>query len=431
MKKILYRPSPKMIQLYNEVGNYKHRLVEGAVRSAKSFTCNDIAIKEIQSLPPCDVLVSGYSISSVARNVLAEWKNAINPPGNKRDLFKRHTDAKDDYLTIDWRGLRGKKFYVRGAGKENDFKQIQGATFGYWYADELARHTESFFDMAFTRMSPPWARSLWTTNADTPFHFVKKRLIDDVDMHESGLLNHWTFFLKDNPSLTPEYIKALEQMYTGVFYRRYILSQWVLAEGVIYDFFTEDDNVLKTKDVPEAEHYVLGIDYGTGNPTAFILFGVNQNTRPMIWAEREWYYDSKEHQRQMTDDEYSACLKRFCEDWIPPQKRLSGIYVDPSAASFKAQMRKDGFLFINDADNDVLNGIRTQAVMLKSGLYAVSENCPQTIKDYSAYMWDERAQLRGEDKPVKQHDHTKDAERYPLHTLFESLVNDYAKFVMW
>ena len=92
--------------------------------------------------------------------------------------------------------------------------------------------------------------------------------------------------------------------------------------------------------------------------------------------------------------------------------------MDPSALSFKLQLRRDGFSHVTDAENAVVDGIRTQATMLQTGRYHVLRECKETIKQYAGYVWDARAQERGEDKPLKQYDHTKDEERYLLHTLF-------------
>lgn len=436
MNKVLYKPSAKMKQVYREAHLAKYRFLEGPVRSGKTFVANDVVLKEIQELPPCNVLLSGYSISSVGRNILAEWKEIIDP--KDVGLFRNTRDAKDDYMVIDWRGLRGKRFYVRGAGKDNDYKQIQGATFGYWYADELTRHCESFVDMAMTRLSPPWSLGTWTTNADSPFHYVNTRFIEDKALYAVGsggrsLLKRWRFSLKDNPSLTPEYVESLGRLYTGVFHKRYVLSMWVVAEGSIYDFFDDKVHVIKKPPGPANAYYVC-CDYGTGAPTAIILFGVNSALRPKVWAEREWYWDSKKQGGQLTDADYSRKMMNFL-GWssMRPRSPLRDgtnpvlprkIFVDPSAASFKLQLQRDGFTGVKDADNDVLNGIRTQARMLKLREYAVCECCKQTAADYEGYVWDSKAQLKGEDKPLKQNDHTKDTERYLLQTLFGKRVLD-------
>jgi PBSX family phage terminase large subunit len=398
------------------------------VRSAKSFTANDLAIEEIQRLPPCNVLVSGYSITSVARNVLAEWKKTINPI--RKSLFVSVREDKDEYLKINWRGLRNKRFYLRGAGKENDYMQIQGATFGYWLADELTRHCESFVDMALSRLSMDGAQATWTTNPDHPLHFVKTRFIDDkelyrinVDTGRAEICRH-TFYLSDNPSLTPEYVRGLGKLYTGVFRQRYIESQWVMAEGAIYDFFTRGVNTIPKP--PMAVQRYVGIDYGTHNPTVFLMMGRDDSShRPKIWAEREWYYNSQTAGRQKDDAEYAQDFVQFVHNI-----EIDAVIYDPSAISLLLAIKKalneaGRALVFRAADNSVVNGIRTQQRLLASGEYVVCDCCKQTIDDYGSYVWDKRSAARGEDAPLKEHDHTKDAERYVLHTLFGGQYIDY------
>jgi PBSX family phage terminase large subunit len=221
------------------------------------------------------------------------------------------------------------------------------------------------------------------------------------------------FGFDDNLSLPDSYKEALKREHVGLWYKRFILGLWVLAEGAVYDFFDEaEPYVLAPEGLPEARYKAVACDYGTGNPTSFGLFGVNQYARPRCWLEREWYWDSKKQGRQKTDSEYADAL----EEWLGDD-RPRFVLVDPSASSFKEELRRRR-LMVRDADNDVLEGIRTQANMLRNGEYAMSSMCRQNIEDYYAYVWDKRAQERGEDKPIKQNDHTKDRERYFLHTLF-------------
>jgi len=416
-----------MLEAY--LGSFKARFtfLEGAVRSGKSYTANFAAIKKIKSLPACNVLLSGYSISSIARNVIAEWQSLLDPYG--KNLFRNARDNKEDYLVINYPGLTDKKFYIRGAGKDHDYKQIQGATFGYWLADEFTRHHETFVNMAFSRLSMPFSSGIATMNPDSPFHFAKKKFLDNEKLYtrnEQGFAEFvkYAFYLTDNPSLTKEYIDNLKNIYSGVFYKRYILSLWVLAEGAIYDFFARELYVRSRLLLIHPTKRVVGVDYGTGNPTCFIMFGIDMRKKPFIWAEREYYYDSKKYSKQKTDAEYAADLKAFIGN-----QDVEQIIVDPSAASFKTQLVKEGFCNVTDAENDVIDGIRTQARMLKSGEYAISELCTQTIEDYDGYVWDEKAQLRGEDKPIKQNDHTKDVERYVLFTLFGRRTINYDTFL--
>jgi len=197
-----------------------------------------------------------------------------------------------------------------------------------------------------------------------------------------------------------------------------------LAEGTIYDFWDEAEHVIVSP--LRAEYYIVGIDYGTGNPTAFILFGVKLGGRPSVWAEREYYWDARKMSRQKTDGEYAVNFREFLAGIQP-----LAIYVDPSAASFKLLLQQEGWGQIRDADNSVLDGIRTQARLLKNGEYRVGQECRQTIADYSQYVWDTKKAERGADAPMKVNDHTKDAERYALHSHFGLGLVNYQALNRW
>jgi hypothetical protein len=200
----------------------------------------------------------------------------------------------------------------------------------------------------------------------------------------------------------------------------------VAAEGAIYDFYEDKYPYVRDPDsFPTPYEHLVGIDYGTGNPTAMILMGrdpVQKPGQPQIWAVDEYFYDSVKSKRQKTDEEYAKDFIDFIKGRTP---MVTSVYVDPSAASLKIALRaaltkNQLYCTIKDAVNDVLNGIRVQGTMLRNGRYAISTKCKRTRTDYLGYVWDSKAQERGEDRPLKTGgaDHTQDAQRYPIYTIF-------------
>ena len=101
--------------------------------------------------------------------------------------------------------------------------------------------------------------------------------------------------------------------------------------------------------------------------------------------------------------------------WLSGEK-VRAVILDPAAASFKAQLEKDGHK-VKKAKNDVLDGIRFVATLLLSGSIFVDKSCENLIKEFASYIWDAKAAERGEDKPVKEHDHALDALRYFCYTI--------------
>lgn len=295
-----------------------------------------------------------------------------------------------------------RRIYVAGANDERAETKIRGMTLAGAYGDELTLWPESFFKMLLSRLSVPGAKFFGTTNPDSPFHWLKTDYLDTEGLD----LKSWHFELEDNLNLDPAYVEALKREYTGLWYKRFISGLWVLAEGAVYDMWDEDKHVITDSDLPTRfDRHLVGVDYGTSNPTVFLLFG---QVGDAIYQLDEYYYDSKQAGRQKTDSEYSEDFQNF----VPKHIRPSSIEVDPSAASFIVQLRSDKVTGVQEADNTVLDGIRRVAARLDTSRILVHERCKHTRQEYASYVWDPKKQFKGEDAPLKQFDHCMDATRY-------------------
>lgn len=390
-------------------------LWHGSVRSGKTVACDFRYLQAVgetkKGLSPdaIDVMV-GKTLSSLRRN-------AINPiielVGADNAIF--YSGKQELHL---W----DRVIYTIGANDERSEGKIRGSTIRKAYGDEITLWPESFFKMLDSRLSMESSQFFGSTNPGPPKHYLKKDYIDRA--HEINLKTY-KFNLDDNLALlrdSPSYIEAIKKNYTGLWYKRFILGEWCMAEGSIYDFFDEEAHTITS--TPEAHYYILGGDYGTSNPCTYILFGVNRYTKPRIWAEYEYYFDSNKAQKQKTDSEYSKDFRDFCrknlgEYW---QSRLRASYFDPSAESMQLQLKTDGVISVIDAKNDVLPGIACVATMLKNGDYAIHQRCKNLIEEKYAYVWDKKKQERGLDEPLKQSDHCCDAERYAV---FSEFGNEY------
>ena len=95
------------------------------------------------------------------------------------------------------------------------------------------------------------------------------------------------------------------------------------------------------------------------------------------------------------------------------------VIVDPSAASFKAEIRKRGYFSCMDANNSVIDGIRTTASYIQAGKIYIHKDCEHTIKEFGAYSWDDKS---AEDKVIKENDHAMDSMRYMVHTVIRKRI---------
>jgi PBSX family phage terminase large subunit len=281
------------------------------------------------------------------------------------------------------------------------------------FFDEVALMVQSFVNQATARCSVEGSKLWFNCNPAGPYHWFKVEWLERLK--EKNAL-HLHFTMDDNLSLSPSVKERYYRMYTGVFRKRYIDGLWVLAEGTVYDMFDEDKHIVD--DIPYSIHrYLIGIDFGTNNPTAFLLIGKHND---VYYVVKEYYFDGRSEMRKKTVRTYSKDLKEFMPDNTP-------VYIDPSASPLIAQLEEDG-IYPEQANNDVLDGIQTISVLLEKGKLFIHRSCQNLIREFSSYVWDEKAQRRGEDKPVKDNDHALDALRYAIHTDLTDGVSGFYSF---
>jgi PBSX family phage terminase large subunit len=302
--------------------------------------------------------------------------------------------------------LYGRDVWFVGAPDVSAVATIQGSTLALAYVDEATNLPEPFWKMLESRLRVPGAKLLATANPEGPAHWLKKDFIDNPKLD----LVCWNFSLEDNPTLDEAYKEQLKASYTGMWYNRYILGEWSLAHGAIYDNYDHYNEY--TNPFPAPNYYIVGIDYGTTNATAAVLCAISPKQWPQIRVEAEYYYDSAKKGRSKTDQE----LVRDIKDFIG-YKNVSAIYIDPAAASLKIALRQAD-LPVLDANNDVLLGIKTCSKFIGGKNLVIHKGCTTLREHLQSYAWDSKAAARGEDKPVKKDDHILDALRYAVLSAF-------------
>ncbi len=366
-------------------------ICDGAVRSGKtlcmgmSFVFWAMARFDGERFGLC-----GKTVGSLRRNLVTVLLPVL------RDLgFECDQRISQSRVEIGFRGRRN-TFYLFGGKDEGAAALIQGVTLAGVLMDEAALMPRSFVEQACARCSVEGGKLWFSCNPEGPGHWFYTEWIRDPES-KNALYIHFT--LEDNPALSGRVIARYTRMYRGVFYRRFILGEWVAAEGLIYDFFSQE----YVRPPPEGtpEDFAVSCDYGTANPASFGLWGLYGGS----WYRlREFYWDSRREGRQKTDAEYVADMAALLGGATP-----RFIVADPSAASFIQALSRAGYP-VRRADNDVLCGIRRTAEALREGELVITPDCPDAIREFSLYSWDLSA--GGRDAPVKQNDHAMDDIRY-------------------
>lgn len=378
-------------------------IADGAIRSGKTIAMSlSFVIWAMFTFNGQNFGMCGKTIGSFRRNVLFWLKLMLKARG-----YKVEDHRADNLVIVRRKGIEN-YFYIFGGKDERSQDLIQGITLAGCFFDEVALMPESFVNQATGRCSVDGSKYWFNCNPDGPYHWFK---INWIDKKKEKNIIYLHFTMDDNLSLSERIKKRYRSMYSGVFYKRYILGLWCVAEGIIYDMFDATKNCFdNVKDLlnDENNRYV-SCDYGTQNAMVFLLW--EKSYRGKWYCTKEYYYSGRDKERQKTDCEYADDLERFLDN-----KKVRQIIVDPSAASFITELRKRG-LNVRKAKNDVEDGIRVVGSALNLELIYFQNGCKETLKEFASYTWDAKAGERGEDKPVKQHDHCMDAVRYFVYTV--------------
>lgn len=381
------------------VSHYDGIIADGAIRSGKTVSMSLAYVMwAMETFDNQNLGMAGKTIGAFRRNVITGLKPMLLSRG-----YYFTDRVAENYLEVTRNG-KTNYFYIFGGKDESSQDLIQGITLAGMFFDEVALMPESFVNQATGRCSVDGSKFWFNCNPDGPYHWFKTNWIDD----DEKKLVYLHFTMNDNLSLSEAVKARYRSMYSGVFYDRYIRGLWTVAEGIIYDMFSKEKHVVNSAPDGVGDAYV-SIDYGTQNPTVFLMWV--RGADGVWYCDKEYYYSGREQKRQKTDGEFAEDLIDFIKGYP-----VKNIIVDPSAASFIAECRKNG-LRVQKARNDVLDGIRLTSSALNEEQIKFNKTCKNTIKEFSSYVWDEKAANRGEDKPVKDNDHAMDAVRYFVNTV--------------
>ena len=407
---------------------------DGAVRSSKTIGSLLMWVRFISHAPPGSLLMAGRTETTVINNLIMPLQEMLGP---HRVVINRGLGQ----VTI-----LGRTVSIIGANDEQARTKIQGMTLVGAYLDEASNVPESFFNMLRSRLSAIGARLYLTCNPEGPKHWLLtkwlKRAQTWIDKH--GDTHHYTgsdvipwfrvtFVLDDNTWLVrnnPGFVAELKASYSGMWYRRYIESEWVSADGAIFDMWQADLMTLTSTQLPRIEQVLIAaLDYGTTHRTRAYLLGMA--TVPFDHVGRPiWPGSTGEvHDRRLvlivleefapptaTVGQHAALF----QDWLATHAHYGPpewIAIDPAAAVFKTELYARGVTNVMNAHNSVIAGIQTVASLMQTGrLYVVADRCPHLLDGIPSYMWDSKATDRGATAPIKDNDDEVDALRYAVYT---------------
>lgn len=369
---------------------------DGAVRSGKTMaaTCG-FFLWSMLTFQDQVFALCGKSVGSLRRNLIYPMHIWLG------GLVEITDNRAENKLTVRM-GDKVNTFYLFGGLDESSYMLIQGITLAGVLLDEVVLMPRSFVEQALARCSVKNSKMWFTCNPGPREHWFYREMICKAE--EKKLLR-LSFTMQDNPSLTEEVKARYQRLYSGVFYRRFVLGQWCAAEGRIYDFDPEKDVVDPETHLKNAEkwggRWYISVDYGVQNPFSAGLWCVVGGVALRV---KEFYHDGRQSGRLFTDEDYYDALVSLAGG-----RSIERIIIDPSAASMVALIRKKGRFSVRKADNRVLPGIRLVGSLLQKGQLKIAPCCKDAIREFSLYCWQDDL---SKDAPKKENDHAMDDIRY-------------------
>lgn len=352
--------------------------LSGSVRSGKTHVSLLKWALWVASQPKhYEFLMCGKTITSLNRNCLKLLKTFVG------DSFTYSLNQKCGKLF-------GRVVWLEGANDIKAEDKIRGMTLGGAYCDEITLYPQGFTQMLLSRLSLEDAKLWATCNPDVPSHYIKKDYIDNEKLD----CKVWNFLLSDNIFLPKDYIKNIAIEYVGVFYNRFILGQWVRAEGIIYSDFANNTENYLLDEVPRDLMLInIGIDFGgSGSATAFVCTGITQGYKQVVVLEDERI--TKELDPTMLDNEYLM----FIEKCVQKYNKVQYVYCDSAEQILirgiaKVTERKRIQTSVRNAYKmKIVDRIRLTTRLMGEGRFKVMRYCKNTQKALQDAVWNSKSQ---------------------------------------
>lgn len=386
--------------------SYQALICDGAVRSGKTSIMMVAFVDwAMRCFDGQRFGICGKTVDSAIKNIVIPYISMTY--AKKRYMLKW---SKSEKMLEVRAGNKTNYFEVFGGKDERSFTLIQGRTLAGVLLDEVVLMPRSFVEQALTRCSVEGARFWFSCNPGSPKHWFYEEWILQKEQKHALYLH---FAMTDNPSLSQETLDRYNSLFQGVFHQRYVMGEWVLADGLVYPNFDEEQHTFteppfvdESGNIKPGTEFYISIDYGIVNPFAALLWAIYDN---VAYCWKEYYFDSRKKQRQLTDEEHYKAVEKLAGDCVIQQ-----IIIDPSATSFKETINRHNVYACKNANNDVLNGIAVFATLLENGMIKINKECSRFITELKLYSWDSDAK---DDAVIKENDHACDAARYFANTI--------------
>ena len=394
-------------------GRYKRFIHEGCFGSGKTYSCCiglGLLCKNLQEhdITGLNIVLCGKTQQTVKQNVC----NVL--ADNFGEDFKYDSSKKDGKTKT--ATLFGQYIYIIGFSDSKAEERFRGLTNVFCILhDECTLCTKEQFNFMMGRLRGEWVDYKFpegivpgfyvgACNPDNPHHHIKEKI-------DSGKYNSLKWNMNNACWVgADEYYEGLKYDYrdNSLMFRRYLLGLWVSAEGQIFASFDPDKHILKSEeysvDYSGFDRIIIGVDVGSNHPTGIVVAGVDGDTYVIL--------ETYKYTRTPLSD-IALKIAEIYDRVNASGTKVDNLFIDPSAASMKDELRKIGINSMNAA-NEHIEGIRCVDTKFARDEIYIMDSCPELIDEIGSYIWKETSS--GKDEINKINDDCCDAMRYLIVT---------------
>ena len=407
-------------------------ICDGSIRSGKTTVMSlSFVMWAMANFDGENFALCGKTIQSLRRNVVKQLLKMLRSRKYEVDQHRS-----ENSITIRKNGKEN-EFYLFGGKDEGSQDLIQGITLAGVFFDEVALMPESFVNQAVGRCSVEGAKYWFNCNPEGPDHFFKTDWIDRIT--ERNLIRIH-FIMRDNLSLSEETLKTYESQFRGVFYERFILGLWVVASGLIFRYFADDDSpyLFDDKDLFNEQgklkeglyKITMGVDFGgNGSMTTFILSGYRKGYHNIFALEEDCLPLSED----IDADKICKRFIKFYQRAIDRYGRVDWIFPDSASTTMINSLRNAamaaGLPWRNIAGckkNEVSERPKLVDLLFNTGRLKINKRCTHLRKAIGSLRWDEKHPDIPEDKNIGNCNDWWDAFNYTMLNFAEYIELDRA-----
>lgn len=296
--------------------------------------------------------------------------------------------------------LFGRVVYLEGTNDSRAEGKIRGMTLTGAYCDEVTLFAEDFFAMLLSRLSMPNAKLFCTTNPDSPQHWLKVKYINRAAALDMGISK---FTIDDNPFLDAEYVENLKKEYTGVFYKRFINGEWVVADGACYPQFANTPEKYIVNELPEDARFIsIGIDWGGNRSLTAFVATVFHGNYDRITVIKDYHIEGKkgEIDGNRVNTEFKRFLQMLKEEY--PNIPIKYVFADSAEQYLISGLRKaiagTGIQVGDSKKNSIVQRIICANSLLNTGRLTILKECAYVQDGLRSAVWDSKAAANGKDE---------------------------------